>query len=54
MFVEYFTEHAKVSPYGFLSHILQNKEICHIASCCIYITEEVDNLIDSCCILYIT
>ena len=35
-FVEYFTEHTKVTPCRFLSHLLQNKKIS-------YITEAVDN-----------
>ena len=42
IFVEFFKEHKKVTPYRFLSHILQNKKICHIASCCIFIKESVD------------
>ena len=42
-FVEYFKEHTKVTPCHFLSHILQNRKICNIDSCCIFITEVVDN-----------
>ena len=32
IFVESFREHTKGTPYRFLSHIIQSKKICHIAS----------------------